>query len=110
MAKTIRFTYGGVDYTLEYSRETIKQMESRGFRLDEIDSKPQTMFSMLFAGAFLMHHRKAAGNTKLIEEIYSKFTNRDELFDNLVKMYQEPIVSLFDEPEENEGNIKWGTE
>ena len=110
MAKTIKFADNGINYTLEYSRETVKQMESRGFRLDEIDSKPQTMFTLLFAGAFLMHHRKVYGNTALVEEIYNKFTNRDELITTLVKMYQEPTLSLFDEPEEDEGNIKWGTE
>lgn len=110
MSKTIKFTYKGVNYTLEYSRETVSQMESKGFRLNEMDSMPQTMVSMLFAGAFLMHHRKVAINTSLVEEIFGKFTNRDELITTLVKMYQEPVLSLFDEPEEDEGNIKWGTD
>lgn len=110
MSKTIKFAYNGVNYTLEYNRETVRQMENRGFRIDEIDSRPETMVSMLFAGAFLMHHRKVSTNTKLVEEIYGKFTNRDELISTLVKMYQEPILSLFDEPEEDEGNIVWGTD
>ena len=31
MAKTINFTYEGKDYTLEFTRRTIRQMEDEGF-------------------------------------------------------------------------------
>ena len=110
MSKKIKFEYNGRNYTLEYSRETVKQMESHGFKINEIDSKPQTMITMLFAGAFLMHHRNVFTKRKLIDEIFSKFTNRDSLVETLAEMYQEPVLSLLDEPEEDEGNIKWGTE
>lgn len=110
MSKKIKFEYDGKHYTLEYSRETVKQMESQGFKINEIDSKPQTMITMLFAGAFLMHHRSVFTNRTLLDEIFSKFTNRDSLLETLAEMYQESVRSLLDEPEEDEGNIKWGTE
>ena len=110
MNKQLRFTYLDKEYCLEYTRSTVAMMEKKGFVASDIETKPVTVLPALFAGAFLMHHRKVSTNTKLVEEIYSKFTNRDELISTLVKMYQEPILSLFDEPEEDEGNIVWGTD
>ena len=39
MAKQIQFTYNDKDYTLEYTRRTIKQMEDEGFVARDIDDK-----------------------------------------------------------------------
>ena len=57
MAKQIIFTYEDKEYTLEYTRRTVKQMEDEGFVAREIDSKPMTLLPALFAGAFKAHHR-----------------------------------------------------
>ena len=78
--------------------------------MEKIDAQPDTMISLLFAGAFLMHHRNAATNRKLVEEIFRNIPKRGELVETLVEMYQEPLLALFDEPEETEGNLKWETE
>lgn len=110
MAKKIKFTYNDRAYTLEYNRNSVRMLEKQGFRIDLIEAQPETMITMLFAGAFIMHHRNIVGNTKLIEEMFRKFPNRDELITHLVDMYQEPVLALFDEPEEDEGNIQWESE
>ena len=34
-------------------------------------------------------------------------TNKGELIGKLAEMYNEPILALVDEPEENEGNLDW---
>ena len=34
-------------------------------------------------------------------------TNKEELIGKLAEMYNEPILTLVDEPEESEGNLKW---
>ena len=57
MAKTINFTYEGKDYTLEFTRRTIRQMEDEGFVARNIDDRPMTLLPALFAGAFKAHHR-----------------------------------------------------
>ena len=49
MAKQIIFTYEGKDYTLEYTRRTIKQMEDEGFVARNIDDRPMTLLPALFA-------------------------------------------------------------
>lgn len=104
MAKRYKFTYKDTQYTLEYNRASVQVLEKQGFRLDQIEAQPLTMVTLLFAGAFLMHHKNV--NPKLIEDIFRKFKNRGELIANLVEMYQEPLVALFDEPEDDEGNIQ----
>lgn len=110
MAKKIVFKYKDKDYTLEYNRDSVRQMEAQGFSIIDIDSKPLTTISTLFAGAFLMHHRNVATNRNLCDEIYRSFSRRDELIAALVEMYQEPVLSLLDEPEDNEGNAWSGVD
>ena len=110
MAKQIKFPYKGKQYTLEYNRATAKRVETLGFRVGEIDAKPNVMIPLLFAGAFVMHHPKVFGDQALIDEIFGKLKGRDELLSNLLSMYRETVTSLFEEPEEDEGNISWGME
>ncbi len=33
--------------------------------------------------------------------------NKDELIGKLAEMYNEPIMTLVEEPEEDKGNIEW---
>lgn len=106
MAKQINFTYEGVDYTLEYTRNTIKQMEGKGFNIGEIDSKPLTVFPELFAGAFLCHHKKTERSK--IDEIYKHLPNKEELISKLSEMYAEPIMSLLEDPDSEVGEVRWG--
>jgi hypothetical protein len=57
MAKTLNFEYKGKEYTLEYTRETIKQMEREGFVAEDVANKPMLTLPKLFAGAFKAHHK-----------------------------------------------------
>lgn len=106
MAKQINFSYNGAAYTLEFTRKSIETMEKQGFTASEITEKPMTILPSLFAGAFLAHHRFV--KREVIDEIFSKMTNRQELVGKLVEMYNEPIMALMDEPEPSEGNVEWG--
>ncbi len=106
MAKQIIFEYGGKDYTLEFTRNSIETMERQGFVIGDIVDKPMLTLPALFAGAFLAHHRFV--KRKEIDEIYSKMTNREELLQKLAEMYNEPLEALMKEPEESEGNVEWG--
>ena len=66
-----------------------------------------TMLPALFAGAFLAHHRYVKQD--VIDGIYARLTKRDELISKLVEMYNEPILSLLDDPDQGEdgGNLDW---
>ena len=64
-----------------------------------------TTLPALFAGAFLANHRFV--KQEVIDDIYSKMTNKGDLIGKLAEMYNEPIMALVDEPEEAEGNLDW---
>ena len=105
MAKQLIFTYEGKEYTLEFTRRTVAEMEKKGFIASDITDKPMTTLPALFAGAFLAHHRFVKGD--VIDNIYSKLTKKEDLIGKLADMYNEPILTLVEEPEEAEGNLNW---
>lgn len=105
MAKQLTFTYDGKDYTLEFTRRTVAEMEKKGFIASDITDKPMTMLPALFAGAFLAHHRFVKED--VINDIYSKLTKKEDLIGKLAEMYNEPILALVEEPEKAEGNLDW---
>jgi hypothetical protein len=105
MSKQLRFTYQDKEYVLEYTRRSVEAMEKKGFVASEIETKPVTVLPALFAGAFLANHRFVKQD--VIDDIYSKMTNKQELIGKLAEMYNEPIMALVDEPEESEGNLDW---
>lgn len=109
MAKTLTIPdlISGKTYTLEYTRKSVEQMEKQGFIAEDVRKKPMTMLPALFAGAFLAHHRYVKQD--VIDSIYARLTKRDELISKLVEMYNEPILSLLDDPDQGEdgGNLDW---
>lgn len=107
MAKTLTIKYNDSEYTLEFTRKSIEILEKRGFKITDIQDKPVSTLPMLFAGAFIAHHKFA--KPEVIEEIFSKLKNKEELLDKLAEMYNEPILAMMDEPEESEGNLDWET-
>lgn len=105
MAKTLEFTYKGKDYVLEYTRRSVQEMEKRGFVAADADTKRMTVLPAMFEGAFLAHQRFE--KKEVIDEIFSKMTDKENLIAKLAEMYNEPIVTLLDEPDEKEGNVNW---
>ena len=105
MAKQLTFTYEGKDYTLEFTRRTVAEMEKKGFIASDITDKPMTTLPALFAGAFLAHHRFVKED--IINDIYSKLTKKEDIIGKLAEMYNEPILALVEEPEKAEGNLDW---
>lgn len=107
MAKQIIFTYDDKEYTLEYTRRTIQQMEDEGFVAKQIDDKPMTLLPALFAGAFKAHHRFVKQD--VIDQIYENMPNKDKLIEKLAEMFNEPIMSLMEEPKDSTKNVDWMT-
>lgn len=105
MAKTIQFTYEGTDYTLEFTRRTVGEMERDGFRISEIGDKPMTLLPQFFAGSFRAHHRNVKQST--IDSIYGRLPDKAMLLEKLVEMYNEPLATLTDEPEDESKKVEW---
>ena len=106
MSKQLSFTHKGKDYCLEYTRKSVEIMEKNGFKASDIHDKPMTTLPALFAGAFLANHRFVKQD--VIDEIFSRMTNKTELIGKLAEMYNEPIMALVDDPDDDsEGNVNW---
>jgi hypothetical protein len=110
MAKTVTFTYDKTAYTLEFTRETVSALEQNGLSLSDVQNigdRPMTTVMMLFTGAFMAHHRKAATISGLIEKIWASIPDKRGLIDILTEMYTEPLDALMDEPDDEKGKTTW---
>lgn len=100
----INLTYDKKEYTLEYSRQSVRTMEAQGFNFDLLTAKPGTMLPMLFEGAFLKNHKGIKRRT--IDEIYEEIGNKGELLAALGEMYAETLNTLIGD-KADEGNAQW---
>lgn len=103
MAKQITFSYKGKDYTLEYTRSSIRRMERDGFDTGNAEANPMSAVYAMFRGAFYAHHRNA--DTKIIDEIFDKLGDLHEWADDLLEMYKETFEPTNDDKDENAGEI-----
>ena len=102
----ISFVYNDKPYHLEYTRDTVKQMEASGFSISDIGDKPATRIEQLWAGAFLANHRKVS-NT-VIKELFDKMKDKEKLLQKLTEMYNATLSYLLpDAEEDDEGNVEW---
>ena len=105
MAKKLEFNYQGKDYTLEYTRDSVKQMEREGFVANDIIAKPMLTLPKLFSGAFKAHHKYDV-KQKQIDEMFDLFKNKDALIEKLAEMYHEPFEALMDDSDSGNA-IAW---
>ncbi len=105
MAKQLSFEHNGKEYTLEFTRETVKQMEREGFVANDIVTKPMLTLPRLFAGAFKANHRFDV-KQKEIDQLFGQFKNKGALIEKLAEMYAEPMEALMDDTDEGNA-IAW---
>lgn len=101
----INLSYEGQDYTLEFTKKTIRALEESGFNPREIDTKPLSTIPILFAGAFRAHHRFV--KPEVIDAIYDSCPNKDELISALLDMYIEHMVAMVEDPKDDTKNVTW---
>ena len=102
MSKIV-LTHENKEYELEFNRQSVKMMESQGFVLDELTSKPMTMIPLLFNGAFIKNHRGIKRN--LMDEIFEEIGDKTALMEALMEMYAETLSTLTEGS--GEGNATW---
>ena len=107
MATKITIQYQKNEYTLEYSRNAVKQMEQQGFILDQIGDKPMTMVPLLVYGAFMKHNKGIKRN--VMDEIYAHIADKvgdgeNGFIQTLLEMYAETVNTLTDNSSVDEGN------
>lgn len=101
----VTITYEGKNYTLAYSRESVRMIEQTGFDIGKIESMPASMIPQLFFGAFAMYHKGI--KRKLVDEIWKSTPNKNDLIVVLVEMYGETIEDLLGDNEDNTKNATW---
>ena len=102
--KSIEFTYKGVTYKLEFTRETVAAMERAGIVLADIKTKPMSTLPSIFEFAFLANHKRT--KRALVNEIYGLFADKEELYDKLSDMISDTLETLF-EVEDEKNAITW---
>ena len=105
MAKKEIVSYGGKDYTLEFTRKTVSMAERDGFKIGEIAGVGGMMGMLLIQYAFQANHPNLNVDKRF--EIYrawrpepdesGKKRNRLEI---LVDMYVDSIKWLYDDGED----------
>ena len=104
----LTFTYDGTDYTLEFTPDSLKQMERAGFKFSKMDDIILTAPEELFYGAFIANHRRTT--RALREEIWKAMCeendNGQSLSDVIGNMMSEAITEL----NSHSGNVKWNVE
>lgn len=109
MSTTITINYNDRDYTLEYNRMAVRQMEQQGFVLDQISDKPMTMIPLLVQGAFIKNHNMV--RPALRNEIYDNLVNKtgtdgeNGFIQALLEMYAETVNVLTENNPADEGNV-----
>lgn len=106
--KCIELEYEGKQYKLEFSKATVKQIEAKGFNIQEFTSKPLTNIELAFEGAFLKNHPTTPIDT--IEEILRNCDDKQGLIAALAEMIAETYTYLFGEVDkDNAKKVSWKT-
>lgn len=105
MAKTITISYKDNDYTLEFTRDSVRTMETGGFDITKVDSMPVTMIPKFIFGAFRANHPSVKMDK--VNEIYKTIKNKEQFIKLLGEMYQETVETLTTDDENSEGNSDW---
>lgn len=105
--KSINITYKEKKYKLEFTKDTVRMTERRGFNINEVFDYPQTNVPLLLWGVFQANHRWI--QMDLIEEIFEDVPDKPDFLGKLLEMYNEPISQLLGTNEDaNKGkNAKW---
>lgn len=81
------------DYTLEFSRDSIKFAEGRGFRLVDVDNFPMSKVPEFFWYAFRMHH--PSFSLRQAEEMLDRLGGvSDELGKRLGELWAVPFETI----------------
>lgn len=104
-------TEAGVDYTLEFNRESVRFAEMRGFDLNDIDKFPMTRIPDLFYYSFRMHHKNVSREKtdKIIFDEFGGIGNLpDGLMERLIMLYAEPFngTNVGDKPKNSKITVE----
>ena len=79
-------------YELDFSRDSIRFAEQRGFKVDEVTDYPVTKFPEIFFYAFRMHHKNLSRTQT--DELYEKLGGYTPKFlERLIMLYNQAALA-----------------
>ena len=92
------------EYTLEFTRESVRRCEAAGLDINLAASKSMTMIPLLFWGAFQAHHKNIKQETtdKILFDGLGGLN--DQELEYLANLYAEPFKALIADTGEEEAN------
>lgn len=103
--KELKFSYNGVNYTLAFTRESVKEMENQGFNFQEAGGKVINTCDKLFYGAFGVYHKGI--KRRLVNEIWENLDNKNELIEQLTEMIEATVADFMSVEVDNPKKITW---
>ena len=95
----------GMEYTLEFTRESVRFAESRGFKINDVADYPMTKIPELWFYAFRAHHKNVArAKTDALLEGLGGIP--DGLLARLGELYSVPFAALTDGQTEENPRVK----
>lgn len=101
----IRFTYNDVEYTLEFTADSLKRMQARGFNFGDADRYALTLAEDMFCGAFIANHNNVPEKRR--QEIFHDLTTDGEDGEDLFDVLLEMMTEAMEEINYHSGNTKW---
>ena len=93
----------GKEYTLEFNRYSIVEMEKRGFDITKAEARPLATLTEITRGAFIMHHSDMS--VEEVDLIIDKIDDKLGLINALASMYKDAIESVLNGSKK--GNATW---
>jgi len=98
-------TESGDKYTLEFTAESVKYAQYRGFNIDDIDKTPMISIPQLFEYAFRANHKNVS-KTKIDDLWKGMHGMPNGMLERLTKLYYKPYDCLVNDDEEERKNAK----
>lgn len=89
-------------YTLTFTAETVKMLDTAGFYINGVYEHPMTYIPMLFEGAFLAKEANKVTSEDAMA-IYQAQRDKTKLLQKLIELYNDPINEVI----VKEGNVEW---
>ena len=106
MSKTkIEFTRDRKNYVLEYTADSLKKMEKRGFSFSKIEDQVLNAMDEMFCGLFIENHDDVPKKERL--EIVREFTEASEDGEQIESVITAMLNEGLEELRQHKGNVSW---
>ena len=106
--KKIKISYDDTEYVLEFTPDSLKQMERNGFNFTKMNDYILTAPEELFYGAFITNHKRVPQAKR--KEIWDSLCNQNENGEYLTDVIGDMISEAITELNTHQGNVAWSVE